>query len=100
MITSSSPNSAASSVELENLAEEISARGLEAVTILLLEMHKPLVGLIHSAIVPFLDPFVKPFGFELLRSKLVRALQDQESVEEFICLLEEKARFRKSGARK
>ena len=85
-------------VLVQDFTQAISSRGLEAVAILFLEMHKPLCGLLQAGVVPFLQPFSKPFGVELAQTKLMQILQDQDAVEDFICALERSAEQKKGNA--
>lgn len=75
---------------VDRLAKEIKTRKLEAPAILLLEMHKPLAGLIGHGMVataPFFAPFV---GFDNVND-YSRLLGNRRSMEHLIQALEKPA---------
>ncbi|GIV02950.1 MAG: hypothetical protein D6724_04560 [Armatimonadetes bacterium] len=73
---------------VEKAATEISRRGLETVSILFLEMHKPLANVIAHGALAF-SPFMMPFlGFDRV-DRYTQFMSRPSNVERLIQRLEE-----------
>lgn len=73
--------------KLDRAAHWVAERGLEAPVLFLLELHKPLGGLMHNGAI-FLQPIGAPFFGTDKMAALRQLFESEENIEHFMQLIE------------